>query len=138
MSTIIDEDVIETADGAFLSASDPNYIGETKLFPFSLMRQTVALSLGCSDRSEDAFFDAVIMVWLCTLSEDDVLAAKRNKPKAVKDAFAWGDSQGYSLNNYKPLLDVYSKIATEIRQSVNAVVSENGTTEKNSGGQPTF
>lgn len=128
-------DEIDTTDEAFLSALEPNYLGPTKLYPFSLMRQSAALSLGCSDKPEDAFWDAIVIVWLCTLDEDQVTAAKRNKAKAIKDAFAWGDSQGYSLNNYKELLRVYTKIASEIRRSVNASITDNGSPEKNSGGQ---
>ena len=135
MSTTIDEEIIETADGAFLSAMEPKYLGELRLEPFSLMRQSVALSLGCSDKREDAFFDAIVMIWLCSLSEDEVLDAKIDKRKALKDAFKWGDSRGYSMVNYEPLLKLYTRLSAEIRQSINAVSSGNGTEEKNDGGQ---
>lgn len=132
----IEDELIETPDGAFMSAIVPNRVGELELHPFSLMRQAVAISLGVTDKSEDGFFDAVLMVWLCTLDEDQVLAAKRNKDKAIKDAFAWAQSRGYSMANCRPLLVIYTKIAAEIRKSVDAVLSTNGTPEKNSGGQP--
>src|ERR1700746_2625211 len=135
MNTLEDE-LIETPDGAFLSAIVPNRLEQTDLQPFSVMRQAVALSLGVSDKPEDGFFDAIIMVWLCTLGEDQVLAAKRDKQKAVKDAFHWAQARGYSMANFSPLLKIYQKIGAEIRKSADAVLSDNGTAEKNSGGQP--
>lgn len=138
MNTLIEEDEIETTDDAFLSAIEPNFLGETKLYPFSLMRQSIAIALGCKEDSADAFFDAVIIVWLCTQNEDQVLATKRDKTKAVKEAFAWGDNQGYSLVNFDPLFKIYSKITAEIRHSSNAVLADKDkVTEKNSGGPPT-
>jgi len=132
----IEDELIETPDGAFLSAIVPNRLEQIELQPFSAMRQSVALSLGVSDKPDDGFFDAIIMIWLCTLDEDQVLAAKRNKQQALKDAFHWADSCGYSIANFEPILKIYQKIGAEIRKSADAVLSGNGTTEKNSGGQP--
>jgi hypothetical protein len=130
-----DEELIETSDGAFISASSPNRLKQIELYPFSLMRQATALSLGL-DNAQDGFWNAIVMVWLCTLDEDGCIWAKENKKEAIKEAFAWGDSEGYSLANFEPILRIYTKINTEIRRSTDAVLSTNGTQEKNFGGQP--
>ena len=133
----MNDELIETSDGAFLSASVPNRLKGIELYPFALMRQSVALALGL-DKTEDGdhFWNAIIMIWLCTQDEDDCIWAKQNKKAAIKKAFAWGDSEGYSLANFEPVLQIYTKINQEIRRSTDAVLSGNGTQEKNFGGQP--
>lgn len=133
----IEEELIENTNDAFLSASVPNTLEDgLKLEPYSIMRQAFAISLGVRHGGEDAFFDSVIIAWLCTLDEDAVLDTRNDKRKAIKDAFHWAQARGYSLANYDPLLKVYTKVLNEILGSSNAVLSENGTHEKNSGGQP--
>src|SRR5215470_6568534 len=109
-----DSELIETSDGAFLSASSPNRLKEVELYPFSLMRQSAALALGL-DKTEDGdhFWNAIIMIWLCTQDEDDCIWAKQNKKAAIKKAFAWGDSEGYSLINFEPVLQIHIKINSE-------------------------
>lgn len=131
-----DDELIETADGAFHSASLPNRLKDHELYPFSLMRQAAALSLGVKDVSQDGFWDAVVMVWLCTQDEDECIWAKENKKQAIKNAFQWGDREGYSLNNFEPLAKICRKINDEIRRSADAVTAGNGIQEKNFGGQP--
>lgn len=133
MQDVLEE--IKTADDAFLSAITPKEINGIKLEPFSLMRQAVSMEIAGLN-TETAFFEAVIRVWVCTLKPADVLKAKRDKDKAVIDAFAWTESQGISLENGKPLMDLYKRINAEIRQSTNVVGENEGEPSPNAGGQP--
>jgi hypothetical protein len=130
-------DEINTTDEAFLSAVVPNRIEDLELKPYGIMRQTVAMSLGVRNTDPvDAFFESVIMVWLCTLNEEQVLEAQSNKLKAKKEAFEWADKRGYSFTNFQPLLDFYKKTLDQMIHSSNAVLAgDNGEPEKNSGEQ---
>jgi len=131
-----DDELIENSDAAFLSAITPKKLDQSELYPFSMMRQSVAWSLGITGKVEDGFFDAIITVWLCTKNEMEVLGAKRNKDKAIKQAFDWADEQGFTVLNFDPILQIWKKINDEIRASSNAVLAKQGTDEKNFGGQP--
>lgn len=133
-------DEIKDVNQSFMSASTPKYLGELKLEPYSLMRQTIGMELAGPGSS--AFFDAVMKIWLCTQDEDACLDARDNRRKAQKAAFAWAESRGYSLTKrerWQPLLDLYTKLDAEIEASLEArpAPSEgNGEQPKNSIGQP--
>jgi hypothetical protein len=112
---------IGTTTEAFMSASTPKYLEELKLEPFSLMRQTIGMELAGPGSS--AFFDAIMKVWLCTISDLECLAARADRDKARLAAFKWAESRGYSLNKrerWKPLLDLYSRLDAEIETSLEA------------------
>jgi hypothetical protein len=128
---------IKSADDAFLSASTPKELNGVTLEPFSLMREAIALEIQGLN-TESAFYEAVIRVWVCTLSPADCIKAKRDKDQAVIDAFAWAEKQGFRKNR-KPLFDLYEQINQELKHSTNGVVdnNESGAPPPNSGGLPT-
>jgi hypothetical protein len=128
----------DTPEKAFVSAITPKFFNGKKLEPFSLMRQVFALSLGVSDNPADRLNDAIIIVWLCSLTEWQISIAMSNKARARIDAFAWAKSAGVSLTNYESVMDVYKLLAAEITASTGATEQadgKNGTPEKNDGGQ---
>jgi len=129
-------DEIESTDEAALSALTPKVLGEIKLFPYSLMRQAIASDL-CGPQGV-SFFNAVVTVWVCTLTPEEALTAHSNPVTAKQEAFEWAEKQGYSFENFKPVLDLYRKLNLEINASTKArsKAGENETT-KNDGGQPT-
>ena len=128
----------DNTEAAFVSALTPKFFNGKKLEPFSLMRQVFALSLGVSDNPEDRLYDAIIVIWLCTLTEWQVSVAMSNKIKARMEALAWAKTVGISLTNYQPAMDLYKLLSAEIAASTEAVEKvdgKNGAVEKNDGGQ---
>jgi hypothetical protein len=131
MTEILEE--IQTTDEAFLSASVPKFLDGIKLQPLSLMRQTIGMELSGPDSS--AFFDAVCKIWLCTLDPAKCLKAREDRDQARMDAFAWAEAHGFTLRNYKPVLDIYRKLNAEIEASTEARPETlDGDPPKNSGG----
>jgi hypothetical protein len=126
------EDLIHTTDEAFMSAMTPKELNGIKLEAFSLMRQVIAMEITTVESSP--FFNAVVRTWICTLTPDEVMEARRDKTQAVVDAFAWAEAQGFSFNNYQPLIDLYNTINREIEKSSSAVDREQQEPAKNSGG----
>lgn len=128
----------DTPEKAFVSAMTPKFFNGQKLEPFSLLRQVFALSLGVSDNPADRMSDAIIIVWLCTLSEWQVSCEMASKPQARINAFAWAAKVRIGLTNYQPVMDVYKLLSAEIAASTQAVeqdASANGIESKNVGGQ---
>jgi len=127
------EEEIQTTDEAFLSASTPKYLDGIKLEPLSLMRQTIGMELSGPESS--AFFDAICKIWLCTQEPRKCLATRIDRDEARIQAFAWAESRGFSLRNYKPVLDIYRQLNAEIEASTEArVETSDGDPPKNSGG----
>jgi hypothetical protein len=127
------EEEIQTTDEAFLSASTPKYLAGIKLEPLSLMRQTIGMELSGPESS--AFFDAVCKIWLCTMEPRKCLATRIDRDAARVEAFAWAEARGFTLRNYKPVLDIYRQLNAEIEASTEArVQTSDGDPPKNSGG----
>jgi hypothetical protein len=127
------EQEIQTTDEAFLSASTPKYLEGIKLEPLSLMRQTIGMELSGAESS--AFFDAICKIWLCTQDPKKCLATRIDRDAARIQAFAWAESRGFTLRNYKPVLDIYRELNAEIEASteVRADIPD-GDEPGNSGG----
>jgi hypothetical protein len=127
------EEEIQTTDEAFLSASTPKYLEGIPLKPLSLMRQTIGMELSGVESS--AFFDAIIKIWLCTLDDKKCLAARADRDQARLQAFEWAEARGFTLRNYKPVLDLYRQLNAEIEASTEArPETQDGDQPKNSGG----
>jgi hypothetical protein len=138
-----------STDQAFVSAITPKKLNGIKLEPYSLMRQVVAMELNVPNSSK--FFDAVMRIWVCTMSEDEALDLRNWRPEdeenplpndwrkeAQKKAFQWAEAQGYSMLNYKPLLDLYDQLDRELAASGSARLKDPGDAPpKNSGGPQT-
>jgi hypothetical protein len=127
-------DIAMTTDEALISALSLKRLGEIELQPFSLMRQVIAVRLG---RSDDNFFNAVVTVWVCTLSDTETLERTEDATKARLAAFAWGQEQGYSLLNYKPVMDLYAQLNRELEVSAKVAIAGGDNSEKKTaGGRP--
>jgi len=127
---------MRSTDEAFVSALTPKQFNGVELKSFSLMRQTVSMEL--SGPNSSAFFEAIIRVWLCTLEPEQVLEERINPVQAQQRAFAWAESQGVSMQNWQPLLDLYRRLTAEI-DAASQVRPENEEPDderKNSGGPP--
>jgi hypothetical protein len=136
----VEEEINEiSTDEAALSALSPKRLGELELQPFSLLRQAIAVDLCGAGRGMN-FFNAVMTVWVCTLSPTEALRAHENLDQARLDAFGWAEKQGYSLANFEPLINAYMRINQELEASVQVQVrlplGVNGGESKNAGGQP--
>jgi hypothetical protein len=130
-------DEIRDTTEAFMSASTPKYLEELKLEPYSLMRQTIGMELSGAGSSK--FFDAVIKIYLCTLSEIQCLEAREDRNQARLAAFKWAEVRGYSLRKperWEPLLNLYDRLNAEIEASTEARPETNGDAPKNFTGQP--
>jgi len=128
-----------TTDEALLSSISEHQLEELKLEPYSLLRQAVAGAL-CG-RSNGGLFNAVMTVWVCTLKEREALVAYDDLEASRIKAFAWGESRGYSLHNWRPVIDTYVRLIDELRAATQAHVrpmaAGNGDEYPNAGGQPT-
>jgi hypothetical protein len=129
-TSVLDE--IQSTDDAFLSASTPNELNGVELEPYSLMRQTIAMEL--VGLEANMFFDAVITVWICTLSKKQALATRKDRDLAREQAFDWAEAQGFSLSNFRPLIEIYRKLENEIEKSTNARAKDSGNHSGNVGG----
>jgi hypothetical protein len=127
-----------TTDEALLSSISEHRLEELKLEPYSLARQAVAAGLIGS--SKTGLYNAVMTVWTCTLTEKEALEAHEDLPRSRLRAFRWGESRGYSMVNWKPIIDMYVRILDEISAATQAHVqpisSVNGDERPNAGGQP--
>jgi len=133
------DDLDLTTDEALLSSISEHPLEEIQLQPFSLLRQTIATDL-CDPSG--GFFNAIMTVWVCTLSPREALAAHRNAESAKLKAFEWAENRGYTLSNCEPLIDAYKRLNDEWRAIAKVRAkpsSENGESEPNpnDGGQPT-
>jgi hypothetical protein len=132
----LEEEIDMTTDEALISALTPKQVGDIELQPFSLLRQVMSIDL-CRSSSSN-FFNAVMTVWVCTLSPLDALKAHENVASAQLSAFAWAEAQGYSITHYKALLDAYKRLNDELAASTKARArgGQDGDAPKNAGGQP--
>jgi hypothetical protein len=128
---------ISSTDEAFISAMTPKTLDGIELKPYSLMRQMVALELTGFEASGP--YEAIFHVWVCTLEPVEVLATivnKQSKEHAKFEAFAWAESHGVTINNMKPLLDLYKRLSDEIRASTKARPAKDRDAPKNDGRLP--
>jgi len=127
-----------TTDEALLSSLSEHRLEELELQPYSLLRQSVAGAL-CG-RSNGGLFNAVITVWVCTLREREALEAYDDLVASRIKAFQWGEGRGYSVLNWKPVLDIYVRLIDELKAATQARVKHaantNGDELPNDGGQP--
>jgi len=132
----VEQDIEISTDEALISALTPKQVGDIELQPFSLLRQVIAIDLCRSSNSN--FFNAVMTVWVCTLSPLDALKVHENIAQAQLDAFEWAEAQGYSITHYEPLLDAYKRLNDELAASTKARSrgGQDGDAPKNVGGQP--
>jgi hypothetical protein len=134
------EDVLDlTTDEALLSSLAEHNLEEIKLEPFSLLRQAVSTDLCGKDPG--SFFNMVLTVWVCTLSPKEVISAYEDMTQARIKAFEWAEKRGYSLLNFKPLVDARDRINREFAAATRAHVKPsadtgNGEEIPNAGGQP--
>jgi len=124
-----------TTDEALLSSLAVHELGELKLEPFSLLRQTIAIDL--CDRTP-GFFNRLMTVWVCTLSPKDALKAHADSEDAKLKAFSWAEGRGYSLSNASELDAAYDRLEKEFAASANAHIRSggNGEADPNVGGRP--
>jgi hypothetical protein len=132
----VEQDIEMSTDEALVSALTPKQVGDIELQPFSLLRQVIAIDL-CRTSSSN-FFNAVMTVWVCTLSPIDALKVHENIAQAQLDAFEWAEAQGYSITHYNPLLDAYKRLNDELVASTKARArgGQDGDAPKKVGGQP--
>jgi hypothetical protein len=130
MSTI-EEELEMSTDEALVSALTPKQVGDIELEPYGLMRQFIAQHL-CEKNS--FYVKCVVTVWLCTLSETEVLKADEDPTQAKKDAFAWGDTQRYSQLNFEGLLDTYKRLTDEVAASYRASLRDGTSAVKKTTG----
>jgi hypothetical protein len=128
-------DIAMTTDEALISALSPKRLEELELQPYSLARQTVALDI--CPKNGGPFCEGIITVWVCTLSETEALNCYEDITKARLDAFAWGQARGYSVFNFKPLFDIYTRLKQELAASTRAQLKsgDDGDAPKNDGGR---
>lgn len=129
-----------STDEALLSSISEHKLGDLKLEPYSLIRQSIVIDL--IDRGSGTFFAAVMTCYICTLSEDDALRAHADLHETKKKAFRWAEANGYTWHNWRPLVDEYIRLDKEWAAVSKAHVKtpENGQQEDeqlpNVGGQP--
>jgi hypothetical protein len=132
MSTLQEE--IDSTDTAFVSAMTTKTFDGIELQPYSLMRQMVALEI--TGLETTGTFEAVVHIWVCTLEPRQVMETMNDKVQAKLDAFAWAEAHGVTINNLRPLLEIYKRLNDEIRQSTRARVKDEGSESKNDGRLP--
>jgi hypothetical protein len=133
MSDVLEE--IKDSDEAFLSTMQPKELAGVVLKPLSTMRQAIVNELTIDTRTK--FFDAVITVWVCTLEPEDAMKALGDKNKARIAAFDWAEQHGVSVQNHKPLFDIYDRLNAELAQATNVRSDDDGDEHpKNAGGLP--
>lgn len=126
-----------TTDESLLESLSEHRIEELKLQPYSLLRQAIASDL--CDIGSGTFFSAVMTIWVCTLSPEEALEAHKDLTRAKSMAFEWAESRGYSLWNWKPLVEPYNRMIREWIAASKAKIQEdqlNGEIVPNAGGQP--
>src|SRR6516165_8240104 len=102
------ETVELTTDEVLLESLSEHKVDELKLQPYSLLRQTIAADL--CDHGSGGFFNAIMTIWVCTLSPTEALEEHTNITRAKSKAFEWAESQGYSLLNWRPIVNAYNKL----------------------------
>jgi hypothetical protein len=125
-----------TTDEALVSSLSEHKIDELKLEPYSLLRQSVSSDL--CDGPPGSFFNAVMTCWVCTLSPKEALKVHKDPEEAQVKAFDWAEKNGYSLWNWKPVVEAYNRMQREWYAASKAHIrpGENGDApDPNSGGQ---
>jgi len=87
---------------------------------FTPMRQVVSLSLGVSGARCDRMNDAIIIVWLCSLTEQQVARASLHREQAFLDAHRFAVEHNATLLNFEPIVAAYQQLMTEIDTPSNA------------------
>src|SRR5258705_1778170 len=131
------EEIDMTTEQALVSALTPKQVGDIELQPFSLLRQVIAIDL-CRSSSSN-FFNAVMTVWVCTLKPLEALKVHEDVAQAQLRAFEWAEAQGYSIVNYKVLLDAYKRLNDELAASTKARLrggQDGDVPKKTTGEQP--
>jgi hypothetical protein len=128
---------VASTDEAFTRALTPKSFAGFEFEPYSLARQLYAIEI-CG---EDAGWQTSVIVhmWICTQSEDQVYAARKNRKQALKDAMAWAEKCGIRRTNSKQmdeLIKVFNETMLEISESTQLMPSDdNGNEPKNDGRQ---
>jgi hypothetical protein len=130
--TVSDLDM--TTDEALISALSVKKVGEIELQPFSVMRQFISVDL-CYPGPQ-SLTNQLITVWVCTLTPKDVLKAREDVTAARLAAFNWAEAQGYSLVEYKPIIETYARLNRELTASTNARVVGGADLKKTPGEPP--
>lgn len=127
-----------TTDDALLSSIAEHKVGDVKLEPFSLLRQSIAADL--CDYGGGSLFNAIMTVWVCTLSTKEALEAHMDMTAAKEKAFEWAEKKGYSLWNWKPIVEMYNRLNREWAAAAKARVHQEDLDNReelpNDGGQP--
>ena len=110
----------EPESTATAPAIPPKAFDGIKLQPFSSMRQIVSLSLGVTGLKSDRMSDAILIVWLCTLTEWQVAKAHLHREQALLDAHRWAVEHNATLLNFEPIVAAYQQLMTEIDAPSNA------------------
>jgi hypothetical protein len=109
---------------------------ESELRPWTISRHSVAIALGCKLASavgpfvaefletgsyDNVFRDVVIVLYLSSLSDDNVLAldAKLNVQKAMSEAYSWAERHGvaYGSQGFISGVAILDKILRNILSS---------------------
>lgn len=136
----------EKTQTAFNRASAGYELFESKLEPFSAMRQAAASALGLRFGMVDEadifkvtvetiknkkaqkqdlqfynqmFYDCIIVMWLCTIPTSRVLRALRKQDEAKQEAFEWADRNGISITSpqYFQTAAVFFQIMQDVATS---------------------
>lgn len=113
---------IKDADSAYMSAITPKILNGKQLEPYSTMRRAIALEI--VGKQSIVFTDALVKVWLCTLTPRQAVSARLDREQAMIDAYEWADKWGYTITGCKPLLDVYHLLEAEVEATMK-VLNEN-------------
>jgi len=125
----------KAAQQAFDGAQSNPFQGQN-LAPWTAMRQSVALALGCQaiglvgsaveelaaqGTYSHAYHDAVIVLWLCAMDEAEVAGwmARRDPAAAIQAAFAWAQARGiaYGSAGHWEGIALVEKIVAEVAAS---------------------
>jgi hypothetical protein len=123
MIQALKDEIIESTDTP--PAIPPKIFDGIELQRFTPMRQVVSLSLGVSGARCDRMNDAIIIVWLCTLSEWQVAQASLHREQALLDAHSWAVDHNATLLNFEPIVAAYQKLMLEIDAPSNAAREQN-------------
>lgn len=129
---------VASTDEAFASAITPKRFGDVVLEPYSLMRQMVAVEI-CGEDAH-AVTQVIVHMWICTQKPDEVKSARKNRGRALEQAFEWAEAHGVrhlGTPAMDELIELYRQINDELRASTQLMpAAGNGDGQKKDGGRP--
>jgi hypothetical protein len=130
---------VETAatDAAFIDSLTPKQFCGHTLQPYSLFRQLVGIEI-CG-RDSSWMTTVIVHMWLCTQTEEQVFAARRDHDQALKHSIEWAEKCGLRRTNspqMDELIKIFNSIMSEINESTQLMSEGNGVESKNVGGRP--